>query len=268
MLCSRVTAEDLGLIETSVLNQKLSSWVILDARPKSEWLSGHIPGAVSFSWEDYTRIDDNGVPYQVWPLEKLAKALGEMGIDENTPIAVYGDADKSWGGEGWNCWLFAWLGHRGPIRLLNGGIQLWRSNNLPLVKGDERRSVAARKYHVRVKTQFDISTGEVEQQKSSLVLIDTRGTIEWLKGHIPGAIHIPWEDFYSGKDRRPLIADALKKLLQDHKVDTSKPIVYYCTGGVRSGYTWLVHQLAGLSTARNYKGGIEAWKRLSSKDRQ
>jgi thiosulfate/3-mercaptopyruvate sulfurtransferase len=239
--------------------------VILDARPKSEWMAGHIPGALSFSWENYTRRDTSGVPYRVWPPQELAAELGRMGIDENTHIVVYGDADKSWGGEGWNCWVLTWLGHKGPVRLLAGGIRSWMNNNYPVRNGLEKVNLRPVQYRFRIERGVDILTAEIKKEKSNLVLVDTRSTLEWFRGRIPGAVHINWEEFYAGKDRRPLAPQALKRLLQEHGIDLSKPIVYYCSGGIRSGYAWLVHQLAGLPAARNYEGGFEAWERQSSR---
>jgi thiosulfate/3-mercaptopyruvate sulfurtransferase len=261
---SVVSAAGPGLIESHVLSKNLSDWVILDARPKADWMAGHIPGAISFSWEDYTRTDNKGVPCRAWPPQELAAELGKMGIDENSRIVVYGDADKSWGGEGWDCWVLAWLGHKGPIRLLAGGIRSWLDNNYPIKKGLEKTSVRHVQYKFKIEPGLDISTADIKKEKSNLALVDTRSTLEWFKGRIPGAVHINWEGFYTGKDRHPLAPGELKNLLQKHGVDLRKPVVYYCTGGIRSGYAWLVHQLAGLPTARNYEGGFEAWKRLSS----
>jgi len=260
-----VFANDLGLIEAQTLNQHISDWVILDARPKSDWMSGHIPGALSFSWEDYTRTDEHGIPYRVWKPQEIAKALGAMGIHERTPIVVYGDADKSWGGEGWDCWLLAWLGHAGPIRMLNGGIQSWKNNGFPLTSGQENMRRKYVEYKFKLNSRIDIATSEIENQKNNIVLIDTRSTLEWFKGKIPGASHIPWDDFFSGKERRPIHPEELKNLLIKKGVDTNKTIVYYCTGGIRSGYAWFVHQLSGLPAATNYEGGYEAWKKLNSK---
>ena len=258
-------AGDIGLIEPGSLKQNAKSWVILDARPGSEWKAGHIPGALSFSWEDYTRTDDKGVPYRVWPPELLALKLGKMGIDENTPIVVYGDADKSWGGEGWDCWVLSWLGHKGPIRLLNGGIQAWRNNNFALVSGNDKRQSKAVRYNYVLNSNVYIDTEELKKQKDDLAVIDTRSFLEWIRGHIPGAIHINWTDMYSGIDRRPLSPDEFRKLLREHGVDINRPVVYYCTGGIRSAYAWMVQQLSGLHPARNYEGGFEAWTRLSGK---
>ena len=259
------SANDIGLIRPQELNRELKNWIVLDARPKSEWLAGHLPGARSFSWEDYTRTDKEGVPYRVWPPEELSKALGDMGIDENTSVVIYGDADKSWGGEGWSCWVLLMLGHKGPIRLLDGGIQSWRNNNFPISKESEDKKIQVVHYQINLRPEIDITTAYLEQKRGEMSVVDVRSTIEWFKGHIPGAIHISWTKFYSGGDRHTITPDELKRLLKEHGVDTSKPIVYYCAGGIRSSYAWLVHELSGLPSARNYEGGMEAWQRRPSK---
>ncbi len=256
-----VFAADLGLIDVAALKGNSTKWVILDARPKADWETGHIPGAIQFSWDNYTRTDARGVQYSSFPPQELAAALAGLGIIETSPVVVYGDADKSWGSEGYDIWLLSWLGHKGPIRLLNGGIQAWRSQNLPLVKGLERPAAKKALYQVNLKPQYIVSTEDIQKVKGAYALVDVRSTFEWIKGRIPGAIHIPWDDFYTGKDRHPLSQAELKKLLAKNGVDTSKPVVYYCLGGVRSAYAWTIHQLAGLPEAKNYKGSWAAWEK-------
>jgi thiosulfate/3-mercaptopyruvate sulfurtransferase len=262
LLTSRsASAKDLDLIESSTLKGNESGWTILDARPKNAWKAGHIPGARSFSWEDHTRTDETGVPFRVLPPQEMASILGAMSISEKTPIVVYGDADSSWGGEGWTCWLLSWLGHAGPIRLLAGGVQAWRNQGYPLARGEEQVNGAPARYEVNLRPEILITSAELVKNRTSLSIIDTRSGWEWFTGHIPLAVHIPWQDFYTGEDRRPIGPANLRKLLRKHGVSLDKPVVYYCTGGVRSAYTWLVHELAGLPTARNYEGGMEEWKR-------
>ena len=252
---------DLGLIDAAALKDSAARWVILDGRPKSDWEAGHIPGSRSFCWENYTRTDQAGVEYRIFPPKELAAALSAMGIDENTPVAVYGDADKSWGGEAWDAWALSWLGHKGPIRILTGGIQAWRTQGFPLVKGQEEKTAKKAEYRVTVRYELDIPTEELDQKRSSLVIVDVRSTLERLKGKIPGSVHISWESFYTGRDRRPIGAQDVKSLLAKHGVDTTRPVVYYCYGGIRSAYAWLVHHLAGLPMARNYEGGMAAWQK-------
>lgn len=256
---------DLGLIEPGALSGNGSGWVVLDARPRSEWAAGHIPGAQSFSWENYTRTDEKGVQYRVFPPREMAAALTSLGIDEKSPIVIYGDADKSWGGEGWDAWVLSWLGHQGPVRILNGGIQAWVGKNLPLGKAVERPVARKRPYQVRLQPQLDMPTEELEHRKGNITVVDVRSLLEWIQGKIPGAVHIPWDDFYTGKERRPLSPQQLKQLLAKNGVDTGKPVVYYCLGGIRSGYAWLVHELSGLPEARNYEGGMAAWQKRASR---
>jgi len=260
---SFLIAADLKLIDAAILKSNLGKWVILDARPQTDWKAGHIPGALLFSWERYTRTDIKGVEYSSFSPEELAIALSEMGIDERTPIVVYGDANKSWGSEGYAVWLLSWLGHKGPIRLLNGGIQTWRSRNFPLIKGSEASAVKKAPYRVNLQYQYIVSTEQVQKNKGSFVLVDVRSTWEWIEGRIPGSIHIPWKNFYTGRDHHTLPPAELKKLLAKHGVNYSRPVVYYCAAGVRSAYAWMTHQLAGLPGASNYKGSWAAWEKRS-----
>jgi thiosulfate/3-mercaptopyruvate sulfurtransferase len=259
----KIFAVDIGLIDAASLNQSLSAWVILDARPSKKWLEGHIPGARSFSWEDYTRTDEKGIAYRTLPPEQLAESFGKMGIDENTPIVVYGDADTSWGGEGWACWILTWIGHKGPIRLLNGGIQSWIAQKFSVQPGDQTITLEPKTYHYQVMASVNISAQDIQNNSSTFQLVDTRSTLEWIKGRIPGAIHIPWEKFYTGVDRRPLSPAEMKDLLIQNSVNPDRPVVYYCTGGIRSAYAWLVHHLAGLPEAINFEGGMEEWQKIA-----
>ncbi len=253
---------DLGQIEPAAVQQNRGAWVVLDARPKARWQESHVPGARSFSWEDYTGTDTEGIPYRVLPPKELAVALARLGVDERTPVVVYGDAESSWGGEGWSCWILAWLGHQGPIRLLAGGIQAWRDGGLPLAQSDAPFAPVAR-YQVNLRPDLGVTTEAIADRGAEWTLIDVRSTWEWIKGRIPGATHIPWEAFYQGNQRAALAPTALRGLLDEHGVDTRKPVVFYCTGGIRSAYAWLVYQLSGLPSAHNYEGGMEAWSRRS-----
>lgn len=79
--------------------------------------------------------DSEGGKYRILPPEKLAEKLGAMGINEQAKIVLYGDADTSWGSEGWGLWMLVWLGHQGPVRFLDGGINSWQQAGLPMEKG-------------------------------------------------------------------------------------------------------------------------------------
>lgn len=252
-----------SLLEVSELQLNAAKYnTILDARPRGEYEKEHIPGAIPFSWEDYTETDTNGIKYRIWPPDRLANLLKTLGIDENTPIVVYGDADKSWGGEAWVCWMFAWLGHKAEIRLLNGGIQAWKAAKGATEQGAFKNTKNSKpEYKVHLNEKINITAHELSTAKD-INIIDVRSHMEWLMGHIPNAIHIPWDRFYTGTQHRMVTPKEFHKLMANYNITLDKPTVYYCTGGIRSAWAWLAHTLAGGAASINFEGGIEEWKKL------
>lgn len=255
----------IGLISPESFIKSTSNPVIIDARPVKEWEKSHIPGAISLSWETYTTNRDATIPYSTLPPDQMAEILGGKGISDTSPIVIYGDADTSWGGEGWVCWLFTWLGHTGDIRLLDGGIKAWSSKHYPLETGPTKTLISKTVYTPLVRNGVTIETPDLKRELDSIQLIDTRSFLERIRYSIPGSVHIPWKHFYTDKTNKPLSPGAFKQLLAKHGINPEKPVVYFCTGGIRSAYAWTVHSLnAENSRAINYEGGVEAWKRLAN----
>lgn len=249
-----------GLIRVDELNALTgTNYRIIDARPVEEWRRGHLPDAVSLSWEDYTETDAQGVAYRRLPNATIAARLGQLGIDENTPLIVYGDADSSWGGEGWVCWLLSYLGHVADIYLLDGGVQAWQQK-FELKKDVPAAPTRAAIYLPHPQVGLDMTTAELMERKADIQLVDTRSFFEWWRVSLPGSIRIDWTHFFTADEHRPISKAELLSLLTKHGIDPQKPVVYYCSGGIRSAYAWTVHELAGLPPARNYEGGMEAWK--------
>jgi thiosulfate/3-mercaptopyruvate sulfurtransferase len=267
-LCPRLAGAnppDIGLIRPETLHAETGAWAILDGRPRSAWKSSHLPGALSFSWEDYTRIDEKKIPYRVFSPEELAAILGKMGIDENTPVAAYGDMDVSWGGEAWICWVFSWIGHKGPIRLVRGGLNAWGKAGFLFLSGSDSGTIRPKQYRLDIRNELNLSAGDIENLKSDIHLVDTRSFREWITGdRLPGAVHIAWTKFYAGPNKVPLDASALASLLKENGIPLDKPVVYYCTGGIRSSLAWMTHTLSRRGSALNFEGGTEEWIRRKS----
>ncbi len=262
---ARGSSPDIALMAPSSLNDQSERWIVLDARPVTDWRRERLPGALSFTWEDHVQSESGGGSYLQPTPQRLASALGNLGLTESSPVVVYGDLDRSWGGEGWVVWVLAWLGHQGPIRLLDGGVQAWKNQGFSLVSGDERRPLEPRTYSVNLRDELNVQAGELDDRGRPWVVVDTRSSIEWLTGRLPNAVHIPWTDFFNGRERRPLGGVELSRLLRRHGIDPEAPVVFYCTAGVRSAFVWTVYALAGSRTARNYSGGVSDWREFTRK---
>src|SRR4051794_5419540 len=87
----------------------------------------------------------------------------------------------------------------------------------------------------RVKELLD--RGEID-------LIDVREPYEWDAGRIPGAQHIELERLAS----------------RAHEIDRSRPVVFQCRLGARSGMATQAFRAAGWD-AYNLQGGIREWHR-------
>ena len=249
---------NLSLISPASLYAREGSFIIIDARPFHVYKKGHIPGAISLSWEDYTTTDRKNIPYRILPPETLAKKLGMSGISEISAVAVYGDTDSSWGGEGWVVWMLSFMGHKGDIRLLEGGVDGWIRSKYPIVEMIPEKFPPA-VYQFDIQAGLNISTDELRAKATDFQIIDTRSFFERIKGKIPGSVHISWEKFFNPENHRPVNTEELKKMFSENNISVEKPVVYYCTGGIRSAYAWTVHQLSGLKPARNYEGGMADW---------
>ncbi|WP_430411622.1 rhodanese-like domain-containing protein [Kordia sp.] len=85
-------------------------------------------------------------------------------------------------------------------------------------------------------------------QKENIVLLDSREKIEFETSHIENAICVGYDKFKLKK---------IKKLLPK---DKSKPIIVYCSLGIRSEDVAEKLKKAGYTNVYNLYGGIFEWK--------
>lgn len=95
----------------------------------------------------------------------------------------------------------------------------------------------------------DVSAVELREQQNSgapPVILDVRTDAEFERGHIPGAVHIPY--------------DELDGRLGEIPASASDPIVVYCAVGprARSGERTLLKN--GFSHVLHLDGGFQAWE--------
>lgn len=248
-------------LKTELTGQKI---IILDSRPETKYLKGHIPGSLDFSWEKFTYTDPKGIKYRLISPHKLVKVLGKIGISEESTVVAYGDADSSWGGEGWILWVLDYLGHKGRLLLLNGGINAWLKAGFPLKSGREECHRPA-KYSLQLRPEVNCDSQWIKKHSGSINIVDTRSLPEYLLGRIPGSIHIRWKDFLKRNNIRS--EKEISALLKGRGLDLKKTTVYYCTGGIRSGFAYTIHKIFDLGPVRNFEGGTEEWVKKSKPSR-
>ena len=79
------------------------------------------------------------------------------------------------------------------------------------------------------------------------------------QGHIPGAVHLGWEELFAGEGR-PHDRETVIGLLRDRGVDPELALVTYCHSGQRSTFAAVALRAAGFE-AENYEGSWHEWSR-------
>ena len=78
------------------------------------------------------------------------------------------------------------------------------------------------------------------------IILDVRSAWEYEKGHVPGAIHLP---FYSAYFRRNEI-----------NADHDRPVVVYCEHGPRAGIAAFALRLSGFKRVVYLQGHMSRWR--------
>lgn len=246
--------------------------VVIDTRSFVDFFSGHIPGAVNLNdWREFSH-ERGGVPGMlIEDREFIAEKLRLLGLDYGKTIVVYGEPKDPWRTDGRFFWMFQHLGFE-KVSLLEGGFDLWvqKGGSVERGRGKPMPPSSLSPSDIRFNPNVIADQGWIFKRLGSpaLALIDNREQKEFdgatpygsvRGGHIPGAIHIDWRNFFTGqgvlKNRATLDA-----LLESHGIRADQDIVVYCTGGVRSGMAYFVFKYLGFDV-RNYDGSWWDWSR-------
>ena len=234
---------------------------------------GHIPGAVKLHWRD-----DLQDPLERDLVEKaeFERLLGERGIGNDATVVVYGDKNNWFAAYAY--WYLKIYGHR-DVRILDGGRQKWIDEGRELTT--DPASPAAVGYSAADRDESIRARRDQVLEwlaREGHALVDVRSPQEYAgelmappgyeqegasrTGHIPSAQSIPWAQAV-GDDGTFKPADELAALYGGKGVSADKEVTAYCRIGERSAHTWFVlHELLGYETVRNYDGSWTEWGNL------
>ena len=252
------------LIAVDALHQLITrgddKLVVLQATPTWPYLRHHIPGS-----------------RQAWRPELESQAFERwarsQGIDNDSQVVVVDtryDATHLW-------WAFHHHG-KTDVRVMNGGLQSWRSAGLPIERGATGQPRRPGNFTARGGLGFGIaSTQLVRSAESSagLRLWDTREPEEWSgakrkwgakrAGRIPWSTFLSWKAFrHSGSEGSTFrCADAISSAIACHGLDPAQRHIFYCQSGVRTTTAIFALYLMGWDPAHllNYCGSWIEWSR-------
>ncbi len=234
---------------------------------------GHVPGAVKLHWKD-----DLQDPIERELIDKAAfeQLMSSCGISNTTTVVVYGDKNNWFAAYAY--WYLKIYGHQ-HVRILDGGRQKWIDEGHELTTdvpapGSATYSAGERDESIRI-YRDEVLAG---LGQNDVALVDVRSAQEYSgelmappgyeqegasrTGHIPGAQSVPWATAVHDDGTFRSSAD-LHELYSGKGVTSDKEVRAYCRIGERSAHTWFVlHELLGYPTVRNYDGSWIEWGNL------
>ena len=246
--------------------EKNKNLVIIDARSEDDYKKGHIPGAINVAWQSLAQMEGKAGDKN-WGtlLEKdaLSKALSEIGITKDSQVVVYA-TKGAWGEDGRIAWCLQRVGVDG--RMLNGGFDLWKSENKETSKDISKNEASDFKVE-KITNDNNITTDELKKEIKDVKLIDTREEDEYKGatnfgeargGHLPNAINITFNKLYN-EDGTIKSNEEIDKVMKENKIEKTDKIVTYCTAGIRSAHMGLALKNAGYENVRNYDASYYEW---------
>ncbi len=266
------------LISTDTLAARLDdpSWAIVDCRynlkdegwGRSQYLAGHIPGAVFVSLaHDLAgpRTGSNGRHPLPSP-EAMAATFGRLGIGDATQVVACDQDVGPYASRLW--WMLRYAGHD-AVAVLDGGLAKWAGEGRPVRTGEEARTPAT--FTPRLRSEMGITVDEVKRLvgNPSVMLVDARSPerfegkpdpLDNVAGHIPGARNRFYRNNIA-EDGTMRPADALRsdfgRLLGNRSADH---VVMYCGSGVTACHNLLAMEHVGLRGMKLFVGSWSEWE--------
>lgn len=244
-------------------------WKVIDTRSFVSRMKDRLPSAIVLGWEELSQGKDPERG-KLKRTDLVQKKLESLGLKPKDHIIVLGDGKSGWGEEGRIVWSLREVGfenvywYDGSFSSFLDGITSQNKKNVPSNGKPEAHSFAAQE---KV-TKTDITKEEISKQltKGTFQILDTRETREFFGstpygekrgGHIPGAKSFYYQNLY---DENGMIKskEEVENSLTALGITKSKPIIAYCTGGVRSAFVVGILRSYGYH-AYNYSGSMWEW---------
>ncbi|MBT8172469.1 MAG: sulfurtransferase [Nitrosopumilus sp.] len=227
--------------------------VIVDTRPKTMFLYGHLPNSQSLSIEQVIRFDEFGSNLVI-EQEKIVELFSNLGIDETKTVILIGDAmDPS---VARIVWTFLYFGHE-KTYLLNSnssdlqkhGFELKRQTTIP----------KPAKFSPKINHDIRIESDFLKDHLTDFEILDARSPQEFMGGHLPNSKLIPFTEGigYDGNLFRN--KEFLDDLFLQNNISKDKEIVCYCMHGHRASNLFLQLKIAGFEKVKLYDGSFVEW---------
>lgn len=250
------------LVECSQLaGDDASRFIVLDARPKADYDSGHIPGARWVDHDEWSKGFADGDDVEGWTTR-----IGELGLQRDSQIVIYDDNRTKDAARIW--WILRYWGLN-DVRLLNGGWRVWTSAELPVESDVPSPPTATTPKLVPAPARLATKAQLLASLDGRTIqVVDARSEDEYCgidalsnkrAGAIPGAKHLEWDDLIDEDTHQFKSASELKALFAQAGIELDRPTSTHCQSGGRAAVMAFGLELMGAEEVSNYYRSWSEW---------
>lgn len=268
---------DQPLVDPAWLKSHLGnkSLVILDVRDAGKdgvipYDRGHIPGAVNSPYSNGWRVEVNGVPGMLPPVEQISKLIGDLGIDNDDHVVIVptGVDVYDFGSAARIYWTFKVLGHP-AVSILDGGARGWEK------AGGEISTEAVKPkpttFKADIQHQYLATVTDVEKAvKDGTKLVDSRPAPQFrgevkhrlarAPGAIPGSVNIEFMTMFDPGTSKVASRQTIARIAEDVGISGDEKTITYCNTGDWATVTWFgLSEVLGKKNATMYDGSYVEW---------
>lgn len=244
-----------------------ASWYLPDAGRdgRAEFADAHVPSAVYLDLS--SDLADTAAPVRntIASPRALAQRFAAAGIANDDRVVIYDRLGGYSAGRIW--WVLRTVGHANA-GLLNGGFSRWHgegrpTSNTPIVPTPAR-------FDSRPDPSWLAHKADVLRavRQGDAQIVDARGGRRFRgegveparhKGHIPGALNVPYGDNLHGDPPVFKSADELRRVYEAAGVAFDRPVITTCGSGVTASLSAFALALLGHTELAVYDGSWAEW---------
>jgi thiosulfate/3-mercaptopyruvate sulfurtransferase len=243
-------------------------FVIHVAAERKLFDDGHVPGARFLSSKEILTTR-NGVANELPATADLRKVFEQLGVGDTGRIVIYGENSGLLAARAY--FTLDYLGHGDRSALLDGGIEKWKAEKLPV----ETRTVKPEpaNFTPRPRPQIvaeldamrDFSRTAANDADANVSIIDARPEEQYVgnqtqrTGHIPGAANVYWLTHLMSKENPTMKpASELSKIYEAAGLKAGQKVVTYCNTGMQASHSYFTLKYLGYDVMM-YDGSFSEW---------
>lgn len=242
------------LVDPQWIEKEYPDVKIIDVRRHVDYKAGHIPGAVSLPVTVF--VKSIGRLKDAPDSQEFVDLMNKSGIQNKSSVLAY---DDQWGVYAARLlWTLELYGHKN-LYLLDRNFSIYNKSKGSVSQSDPeiKKSI----YVTKLNAQFAASINYISKvlDDSDGIIIDAGERMDFLNGHIPGAINLPWR-VCLGKDRNYLSKERIERIFNEHGLSPDIEANIYCKDGMTSSYIYAALRILGYKKVRLYSRGYAEWE--------